>query len=240
MISETAFAQHHSSIWRELIPTSELFVRRINSELYEREFAPLHSSIDPGRRGFINEIAFNLFCNWVAQGMSSWKSEPPISEIASCTDLARTQISKMERLLPEAIADPSSSETHDCLFQFYRFQCFFKQQAQGAPIAVRPHFPGCGIIDTCNGDVYFSGCLFEIKAGDRGYRSVDLRQLLIYAALNSESHTYPLCSLALFNPRTGTSFKCPLDALCFEVSGKSSAELLADIVRAISSGDISR
>ena len=81
--------------------------------------------------------------------------------------------------------------------------------------------------------------LWEIKAGDRKFRSVDLRQVIVYAALNRASDQHDIKGLGLVNPRMGISFKAELDEFCLEMSGKPSGELLGEVVYYISSGDIS-
>jgi hypothetical protein len=117
---------------------------------------------------------------------------------------------------------------------------FFAHASRQTAIEVEPKFPGCGIIDTCFGDVRCGEALYEIKAGDRNFRSVDIRQLLVYAALGKSAGLAPLRQLGLFNPRTGLSFCMNLDDLCLEVSGISSEELLAELIRVFSSGETSR
>ncbi|MHB0773167.1 TNF domain-containing protein [Bradyrhizobium sp. 5.13L] len=107
-------------------------------------------------------------------------------------------------------------------------------------LLIEPSFPGCGMIDAGKGDLIYSKALFEIKAGDRLFRSVDVRQLIIYSALNFVSNRFQIDSLGLFNPRVGISATISVDDLCTEISGKKSGDLFFDIVAAVSSGDISR
>jgi hypothetical protein len=61
MISPTVFARVHSSTWKSLAPTTDLYEKRINTLLTEREFPPLASITIPERRAFVNEIGFELF-----------------------------------------------------------------------------------------------------------------------------------------------------------------------------------
>jgi len=107
-------------------------------------------------------------------------------------------------------------------------------------IVPEPKFPGCGIVDTCTGDVLVATTLFEIKAGDRFFLSIDVRQLMTYATLNHISKTFEISRVGLFNPRVGIRTEIDLDELCFEISGKRSVELLTEIALAISSGEMSR
>lgn len=102
-----------------------------------------------------------------------------------------------------------------------------------------PPFKGCGILDSCNGDLLVGEELIEIKAGDRSFRARDVRQLLTYCALNHSSHEYALTKVGCANPRRGTKFSIDIETLCIEVSSKPAPELLAEVVYFCSSGDMS-
>jgi hypothetical protein len=153
---------------------------------------------------------------------------------------ARATISRLERIDAPDVDNPSEAERKEINIIADRLQTFFLRVSEGRGFEVQPKFPGCGIIDTCFGDVRVGDALYEVKAGERTFRSMDLRQLLIYAALCKSARMQPLHRVGLFNPRVGVSFCAGLDHLCLEVSGTSSEELLTEIVRVISSGDTSR
>ena len=212
----------------------EIFVRKINLNLYEREFPPLSSSVAPSRRGLINEIAFRLFVEtqrapFLTEGVEG-----------KATSEAQKLIRSLDRSLPVDTSPPTSEEMLDAKEQLSRLAIFFQKEAKEAKLELSPSFAGCGIVDACNGDVYFDQTLFEIKAGDRNFRSIDVRQILTYAALNYATAKRKIDRLGLFNPRLGISFIAGIDELCLEVSGYPASQTLSEIVRVISSGDISR
>ena len=70
-------------------------------------------------------------------------------------------------------------------------------------------------------------------------RSIDLRQLLTYAALNKSSGGFELNRIGLFNPRRGIFAEFSLDEVCLGVSGTTAEILLSEIIVTISSGDMS-
>ena len=234
MISETKFSRYSSSTWRSLTPTMEIFVRKINLELYEREFPLLVSNVDPSRRGFINEIAFQLF--------AETRIIPFVTKEAEerATSRARQLILRIEESRPSDTSPLNFEEMRDAKEQLRRLGVFFENEAKGATLELSPAFAGCGIIDACEGDVYFENTLFEIKAGDRNFRSIDLRQILTYAALNYSQSMRTIDLVGLFNPRLGISFCMGLDELCLEVSGRPASHTLSEIIRVISSGEMSR
>jgi hypothetical protein len=234
LISETKFSRYSSSTWRSLTPTMEIFVRKINLELYEREFPSLKSNVDPLRRGFVNEIAYQLFVETKSSLALTKESED------RAISTARELMLRIEETRGSDTPLPNSVEMLDAKEQLRRLAIFFQYEAKGANLELSPLFAGCGFIDACEGDVYFDQTLFEIKAGDRNFRSIDLRQLLTYAALNYAHSRRTIERVGLFNPRLGISFSMPLNELCLEVAGHSAPDTLSEIIRVISSGDISR
>lgn len=232
LTSETSFSRLNSSTWASLTPMMELYIRRINLKLLDRTFVPMMHSTLPARRSFINEIAFQIFCNSLAAGDSGHTEPQSIAE-------ARWRVLGLESA--DAVTDPSTDEMDDAREQARRLSFYFlRVVAQGRALEVKPKFAGCGIIDSCEGDLYCGGQLFEVKAGDRNVRSIDLRQLLVYAALSYSEQGRPIDTIGLFNPRMGTHFSSKLDEVCAEISGRPAAELLAELVQVFSSGDISR
>ncbi len=237
MISEIAFASNFTSVWRSLTPTSEIFVRRINAGLYERVFPQSDSIAAPDRRALINEVAFTLFVRYGGALIN----RIPLStlEVAECFTAAQQVVTQLDRVRSSYVAQLDDIEKIEAVAQATRLAIFFSAQDRGQ-ITYNPEFPGCGMIDSCNGDVLIGGALYEVKAGDRRFRSVDIRQLLVYLALNSQARRHDISMVGLFNPRTGVSFKASLGEFCFEVSGQAPPDLLAEIVRAFSSGEMSR
>jgi hypothetical protein len=236
MISETTFSENYTSTWRMLAPAMDIFVRKMNLELYEREYPILNSSVSPTRRGFVNEIAFNVFCHSQEQDVQhSWTQDV----LARAIHEAQNKLSRLKQPTPET-QPPDGIELLDCAEQLRRFRSFFLRSARSAELKIHPRYPGAGIIDSCEGDIQFDRTLFEVKAGHRTFRSVDIKQLLTYSALNNAAGLQPLERVGLFNPRMGISFTSTLDSICLEVSGCPAAELLHEIIRVVSGGDISR
>jgi hypothetical protein len=237
MISATEFARSHTSIWKILAPTMDLFVKRMNAFMLERKFPPLQSSTVPHRIAFVNEIGFELFQGAAEAGFT--RSTQQVDLDAS-VKVARTLISRMRGVVQEDVADPTEDELDDSASQANRLERFFRAVSRGNSIEVSPVFPGCGIIDECVGDVYFSNTLYEVKAGERLFRSIDVRQLLTYAALNKAAPRRRLTEIGLFNPRSWVAFTAPLEEICVEVAGLKADELFGEIIRVVSSGDTSR
>ena len=93
------------------------------------------------------------------------------------------------------------------------------------PIIISPDFAGCGRLNSCRGDIIAEKTLYEVKSGGRAFRSIDLRQLILYLTLNKLSNKHEIENLALYNPREGFHFEMPYNEFCINFSGLSSEEL---------------
>lgn len=238
MISEVVFAREFSSFWRVATPTMEGFVRRLNSGLYDRDYGPLRAATAANRRSFVNEVAFELFCIR-ASVSESGESRPSLTE---SLDLAVAIVRKANVLMSrdgDYVTGLTQFERDDVAEQVHRLSQRLAASSTRS-IVVKPAFPGCGIVDTCHGDVLAGDILFEVKAGDRPFRSIDVRQLLTYLALNYMSRRYVIRSVGLVNPRVGVSVEMATGELCYGASGRDVPDLLEAIAYGISSGEISR
>ena len=92
-----------------------------------------------------------------------------------------------------------------------------------------PELRGFGWLDDCNCDAWTTEAIFEVKSGDRPFRSVDLRQVLAYLALNHFSGGRTLRVVFLVNPRRGTFFRIAAEALSLEMAGRPLVELTQEI-----------
>ena len=210
-------------------------MRRLNLDLYERIYPPLPDRVAPERRGFINEIAFGLF----QDGASELPKRARVDRgsYQHAVDSSRNKLLLMEPEAAEILYNPTREEARDILGQVLRMNEYFGRMPS---LRVTPEFPGCGFLDACVGDVLAGVCLYEVKAGERAFRSIDIRQLLIYAALNRSARKYRIEAIGVFNPRVGIAFETSLDELCRQISGTNSIELLSEIIFALSRGDMSR
>lgn len=235
MIGATRFAGAYGSFWRDVTPTIDLFVRKINIELYERVEAPCDYLVDPNRSALVAETAFALFDEHSrAEGDRARFFE---RFAARATTEARRRLG---RLNAENIGDDLNPDELNATLELFRRLSSFFIDVHGRELVVRPDFPGCGFVDRSEGDVIYGDALFEVKVVDRNYRSVDIKQLITYAALNHKSRSYHFRDIGIFNPRRGTEFRMDLDDVCMEASGTSSIELLEMIVYSIASGEVSR
>jgi hypothetical protein len=97
-----------------------------------------------------------------------------------------------------------------------------------------PSFIGCGRLNSCKGDIVLENKLIEVKAGERHFRLIDVRQVITYLALNFCSKKYKLQDIALLNPRTGLVFETSVSILIESCSGRRPVDVFSDIVDFVS------
>jgi hypothetical protein len=236
MISEKDFAEKYTSFWQVAVPTSERLIREANRLGYGRFAPPLKSTSRPEMHAVIAEIAFGIL-----RASYSPLRIKPISpdQLANIVEAAYESVIRVAQASPLQIPALTAKEITEAQSLAKRMETFFFEKELAIQLIFDPQFSGCGVIDDCYGDLIAGNTLYEVKTGDRPYRSVDLRQVLVYAALNYASGMYPISHIALLNPRLGTYLRFELDTLSDQLAGKASAELFGDIVHFVSSENIS-
>lgn len=237
MIDAVTFANNYHAFWNEHAPTCEHFVRKINIGGFERAGFPINiEGKNHHSYSLIAEMGFSIFVerhNDYCQGNSRKNSE--IMEAAWVeTERRLSRFLEVGMSLTKKLVSTHMEEIlkiSDSIFRMY---------GGSHDVSTRPSFKGCGYIDESEGDLIDSDCLIEIKSVNRKMRGTDVRQLITYCALNELSKQYEICEIGIFNPRSGLFFSMPINEVCLEISGRSKIELFGEIVRAISSGGISR
>lgn len=238
MISEKQFIFNFNFFWNSLLPTSSLFLSKINEDLYERRFDYLHSPITGRRRSFISYISFQLFT--LASKQAIQLNEFQYDQYKLTEVQYINQFSELEEDDPEITAPLEIQEFYEAISLANRLYSYFSSVANGNQLLTNPFFKGCGFLSNCIGDVIVNETLYEIKMVNRNFRIYDCKQILTYCALNYVSKQYPISNVALFNPRSGKLANFNIDDFCLTLSGKSSTFLFGEIVEFISGGGISR
>ena len=226
MITEKRFAASHHAFWRELLPMGERYIRAVNAGL-ARFCEPLTGTAAPKFHGVLSELAFLMFVRAVQNGKQMSALTP--SEVQEDVSAATSFIERFRKQGRGPLAIPRDTEIREATALAERMADFFQKAADG-PLLLQPTFPGCGWLSECQGDVFSSNVLFELKSGTRPFRMLDIKQVLIYCALDFSRNVYDIKDICLVNPRTGSYFSVPINSLCELVAGRSSVDVLGDIV----------
>ncbi len=226
MISEKQFAASHTAFWHQLLPMAEEYVRTRNRSL-GRFAPPLVSNLPPETRGVVNEVGFRLFVASLRFNRSVRSVPKRVAD--SCIQDGLRHIRALREHGRTAVPPPKSEGVHEARVLAQRLVEFF-DRATTSTLQPFPRYQGCGWIDSCAGDVFAEGTLFEVKAGERRFRTLDLRQLLIYSALDFAGKTIGVVKVCLVNPRIGLFLHEPLEKLCQDLAGRPATEVLGEIV----------
>lgn len=237
MISEKKFATAYTSFWQQNLPMADAFIRRVNLD-YERYLTPLKSYIRPQRRALVNEIAFRLFIDTLTNTeVKHNKYESILDKI--CHE-ATQYIARLRGSTDMNFEEPSAHEKGEAVTIADRLGYFFSERPPMGSILGSPAFPGCGIVQQCRADILAGTTLFEVKAGERDFRLVDFRQLIVYCALNYSAARYQIENVGVINPRVGVFFIIDVEYLVRSTAGISPVELFTEIIRFLTSERISR
>ncbi|MGE0621620.1 MAG: hypothetical protein AB7O54_03310 [Pseudomonadales bacterium] len=224
MITERQLAASYSSFWQTLMPGSERFIRRVN--LTAKRIFPFYRSVAGSRdRGLVNEAAFRLYC-----------IDPTCVDFALLDfDEAYVAASNYIARFREYSESPefrglTRGQREESEILAARLRDTIKKQFPEGSITTQPEFAGCGLVSRCEGDVLVDQTLLEVKAGERNFRLIDFRQILVYLSLNyADGGSYDIAAMGFVNPRSGKVFVGDLEDVCFQVSGLSAVEVFEEI-----------
>jgi hypothetical protein len=98
-----------------------------------------------------------------------------------------------------------------------------------------PRLKGSGFLGECQADLSIGQHLFEIKTVTRNFSASDIRQLVVYLALDHANGKRRWKFLGLLNPRRGIYADISVDYILFRLSGgRSAPEVLDDVLKLLS------
>jgi hypothetical protein len=233
MISEKQFAEQFSGFWNQCLP---LLTPQVIAQMNvggmpmpnSRGFVakPLAATEDSANNDLVADTGFGIFTAAIQEGKS-------VYSIRNTALLARITKSAFERIKRLRSSEGKAKMKHlrgpdDSMELAVRLEDFFEDEGS-EDIVIQPRFKGCGILDSCYGDLFRGSVLYEVKCVERNLRSIDIRQVLTYCALNYQSQQFKIEEVCILNPRRGISFRFDVEGLAQNVSGKNSAELFHQI-----------
>lgn len=225
MMSARRFARINTSFWANLLPFSEGYVRALNEEA--TSFGSETPHVEEARATAVGELSYLLASESTARGRRPAATESEF--IDSLADRAQEYLSRFPDESGEPIDDAEKAESLVMAQQAFDLLVDLVPY-HGAPVVVRPSFPGYGLIDECEGDLRIGDCLCEFKAVTRPFRGVDLRQVLTYLALSSHDDSVSFTHVLLINQRRATSFQTSTEHLVYGLTGRSETELFEEVL----------
>lgn len=233
MISEKQFSEQFSGFWGQCLPflTPQAIVKMNVNGLpmpASRGFVakPLTPTEASSNNDLVADTGFGIFAAAVQAGKSVYAMQNK-ALLERISQSAFERIGRLRRS-DEKEKMKRLSGMDDAIEIAVRLEDFFEGEGTGK-LLIQPRFKGCGILDSCYGDLLMNATLYEVKCVERNLRSIDIRQVLTYAALNYQSRQYLIEEVCIVNPRRGIVFRFDVESLAQEVSRKNSAELFHEI-----------
>lgn len=239
MINEIQFSNRFSSIWSEMAPTMEHFVRSVNLGLYERYVPELDPESEGTDRALISETSFVIATEVIAGSISTNFDEISDEMLEGYTAHASSRLSQLGGFSSDIRTEPSTMR-REIIELSRRILLFLRIEVQVRKIDSSPKFRGCGFLDTCFGDFVADKIIVEIKNVDRGFRSNDFKQTLTYAFLNYYSRDFDIDSICLLNARRGVYWKGSIEEAIYNCSAAPANEFMDRLRYVVTSGDLSR
>lgn len=208
MITAEAFAGR-STMWRDIAPSLDQYVRWLNQNV-----------------------------SWCGLGVGqSPKTRPDVAAVLGAVWASSSHLSQQElsaRVSSETSLRPRQSELFEARLlakEILRYPFI----EDGVALSWEHRLAGCGEIEACHVDLLIGTThIVEIKAVNRPFRGLDIRQLLTYSAI-SESLSKPIEHLGLLNPRLGTYKTWDAGQLALDLGSPSYMEMMAALQMQMSS-----
>ena len=242
MISERIAARAFESVWQTCLPMlTPAFMNSFNRQFVKpivRSGEPLPpvpklpSSDSPD---LVAELGIEIVRSAVGTGVAveCVAADQPSLRAAWLNSLEL--VSRYEGLKPDAAAvSLNAADAHHALRLAATLSAFLDQFDGDAKF--RPLIPGAGSLSRCEADLAVGRTLVEIKTVSRGFRSLDLRQLLVYLALDWATGDPRWISGCLVNPRRAVWADFDVDWLVRRLAGRPAADVLPDLVDSFAGG----
>ena len=232
MSSAEEFAERNGAFWKNTAPMLEPLIRSAN--LGPMRFAPPLEGVSPPQRAaLVAEAAFSMFSSSLARVHKAASSRVDL-EIRARRRIAVLVGTPVRGVSGLSVADWDEATTLSLRLADYANSLM---EEEGALATISPVLPGCGMVDQAEADLSIGQTLVEVKSVGRAFRGTDIRQVLVYAALDEAANRpHAWNRVALCNPRQGTTLMWSLEDLCVEVSGRPRSDVLAGIIAEMSAG----
>ena len=239
MISERSFARSFDSFWHELLPLlTPRFVSRFN-EGYEmilcdhsgQELSVLPVAAGVERPDIVAELAFRLARIARNEEMTLDELQDEKTLVATAELEAFELIQRYEGSQPTVIVPLSESERSEGLRLCSRYVALYAAYPKDSQVEFCPSFPGAGFLNSSEGDFGIGNTLIEVKTTTRKPAGKDIRQLMVYVALEANAGKKRWSHIGIFNPRRGTLHRAEIDSLVLRLSGgKPQSDVFAELI----------
>ena len=232
MLSEREFLRVFPEPWAHWTPgLGPAFLARLRPQgplqgCVQQWAEPLVPRTPAAHNDLVAEIAFGWFSRAQAHGSPVAGLDPALvqNEVGDAIE----RLSQLRRNASFTGHEVTEAHVFDARELASRLQSHLA--SCGADLRVHCTLKGVGLLADCHPDIIQGDTLIEVKMSKASFRSADLRQILIYAAM-AYWNGVAIRELALVNPRLGLSWRFNLQALILDVADCRPAQLF-DAIRA--------
>lgn len=239
MISERTFASSFPGFWLDLLPLlTPRLVHLINvgfcKKLKDKENSPIGPILkNPKVRdnAVISEFAF-----FIAQiAIQENNSIEEISQDNKYIELAQKKAISVVEIYEKGNLHLSlpflSEEQEEGIALALNYSKFFEERCKKQSIEFSPKILGSGFLSECNADISVGSTLFEVKTVDRNLSGKDIRQLVIYLALQNATGNSRWKKAGFFNPRKSIYHEFHVSEIIKQMAGgRPASEVFQELI----------
>ena len=245
MNSERQLSRGFQNLWREVMTLltphfvavfNEAYCQRL--ELNDGTPAPVVESHESTDRSIVAEFSFQLAKLAQQQSISPSAACNTNRLLSDAKDITLRLIRQYESRELDLQPDLTAVERSEVTLLVSNYSSFLASRGD-VPIEFNPYIPGTGFVNSCNGDLSVSTTLFEVKTVNRNIAGKDIRQLLVYLALQSATGTSRWSDAGFFNPRRALFYEFAIDSVVPLLSGgRLASEVFFEMVEYFGTRDL--
>jgi hypothetical protein len=247
MISERTFARLFPGFWVDLLPLlTPRLVHLINvgfrKALKDDEGLPIEPiPKNPMTRdaAVISEFAFFLAQISIQEkeSITNISKENRYLEIAQKSAL--DVVTKYEKGSLHLSLPLLSEEKEEGIAIAHNYSRFFKERCRNQPIEFSPKIPGSGFLAECRADISVGSTLFEVKTVDRNLAGKDIRQLVVYLALQNATGIGRWEKAGFFNPRKSIYHEFHVTEIILQMAGgRPASDVFQELIDFVARRDV--
>jgi len=247
MITERSFASSFAEFWQDLLPLlTPSCVHLLNAGHEEHlrdttgcELGPVEAHPETRDAAIVTEFAYHLARCAFERGLSMSDAFGSDSIRQTAQEVAFRLVNRYEGRIVLPGTTLNDAELDEGLQLATRYEAFARIQGGLEACAFQVPIPGCGFLRACAADLVIDDFLVEVKTVKRTLAGKDIRQLIVYLALNNSCHPGIWQHAGFFNPRRSTFHRFRVQEFIGLISGgKSPVEVYTDLLEYTCSSDV--
>jgi hypothetical protein len=247
MISERTFARSFTSFWSELLPLlTPKFVHLVNEGLknhlmdeYGEALSPIEKNPKIRDPAVLSEFAYYISQLSIQKRKNINQIIKKSEYVEKAQNWAYEVVKRYEGGILTINLPLILEEIEEGLAIALNYERFFEIYCKNKQIEFGPIIPGAGFISECKADISVGSTLFEVKTVDRNIAGKDIRQLIVYLALQGITGNRKWTYAGFFNPRRAVYYEFRVDEIMSQMSGgKPSLEVFQELIDFVSRRDI--